>query len=305
MALSLPIHKLGRRQLPMTFLDWIPAVSTTGLFALALWLGRNLLITRLSKSVEHEFNEKLEALRAQLRQGEERLKADLRTKEAEIAALRSGAMAALASRQMAVDNRRLEAVDQLWAAAMSLGPARAISSWLSVIKFETAAEKAERDPKLRQFFEMIGTGFDMKSLNLGEAAKARPFVSPMAWATYSALVAIAVHAVMRWQILKSGLGKQDFADIESINKLLKVALPHHANYIDKYGASGYNFLLEELETKLLRELQSMLAGSDADKANVEQAAEILRQSDEVLKQARSGAYAAQQELPADGAASRR
>ncbi len=40
----------------MTFLDWVPAISTTSLFAAGLWLLRSLIITRLRASVQHEFN---------------------------------------------------------------------------------------------------------------------------------------------------------------------------------------------------------------------------------------------------------
>jgi len=108
--------------------SWFPPLITTALFAAALWLGRNVISTRLTKSVEYEFNKKLELVRSQMRESEERLKAELRTKETEIAALRSGALSALASRQVALDKRRLEAVDQLWASVTALGPARAIAT---------------------------------------------------------------------------------------------------------------------------------------------------------------------------------
>lgn len=97
----------------MDLISWLPSVTTTALLALALWLGRNLIATRLVKSVEHEFNTKLESLRAELRKNEELFKADLRSKEAEIAALRGGAMTAMASRQVALDKRQLDAVDQI------------------------------------------------------------------------------------------------------------------------------------------------------------------------------------------------
>jgi hypothetical protein len=56
---------------------WIPAGATTGSFAVILWLCRSLIATRLTKSVENEFNRKLE-----------NVKAELRTKEAQIDALR-------------------------------------------------------------------------------------------------------------------------------------------------------------------------------------------------------------------------
>lgn len=269
----------------MDLTAWLPSLTPTALFATALWFGRNVISTRLTKSVEHEFNTKIESVRAQMRESEERLKAELRAKETEIAALRSGALTALASRQMAIDKRRLEAIDQLWASVTALGPARTITALMSSISFEKAASITERDPKARQAFEMMGKAFDIKSLDLSGASKARPFLSPMAWATFSALQAVVMHAVMRWHILKGGLGVSDFSDNEAISKLIKAALPHYSAVIDKFGPSAYYYLLEALDEQLLKEIQNMLSGVEADKASIEQAAEILRQSDAVRVQA--------------------
>ena len=262
----------------MDLLPWFPALTTTGLFAGALWLGRELISTRLTKSVQHEFDKKLESLKTELRASEERFKAQLREKEAEISALRSGALTVLASRQAAVDKRRLEAVDQLWSSFNALAPARAIAANMAVIKFESAAKQAEKDPKVRQFFELIAQGFDLKSVDLTGAEKARPFLSPMVWAVYSAIRAITFHSVMQLQILKGGLGTTDFADHKAIEKLVLAALPHYSGYLEKHGSSVYYYVLEALDEKLLAELQSMLSGSEADKASLQQAAEIIRQA---------------------------
>ncbi|MGD9584121.1 MAG: hypothetical protein AB7V26_10725 [Lysobacterales bacterium] len=257
---------------------WLPALTTTGLLAAALWLGRELISTRLTKGVQHEFDKKIELVRTELRASEERFKAQLREKEAEIAALRSGALSVLASRHAALDKRRLEAVDQLWSAFNALAPARAIAANMAFIKFESAASMAERDPNIRQIFEMIGGGFDAKSLDLSEAAKARPFVNPMVWAVYSAIHAVTMHSVMRWQVLKGGLGTSDFTDHKAIEKLVVAALPRCSEYIEKNGASAYYYVLDALDSRLLDELQRMLSGAEIDKARLEQAAEIIRQA---------------------------
>jgi len=217
----------------MDLIPWFPALTTTGLLAAALWLGRELISTRLTKSVQHKFDKKIESIKADLRASEERFKAQLREKEAEIAALRSGALTVLASRHAALDKRRLEAVDQLWSSFNALAPAPAIAANMAVINFESAAKEAERDPKVRQFFEMIGQGFDMKSLDLTGAANARPFLSPMVWAVYSAIRAVTFHSVVRLQILNGGLGSNDFADHKAIEKLVVAALPHYSEYLEK------------------------------------------------------------------------
>lgn len=260
---------------------WTPSIVTTGLLAFALWLGRKLIAARLLKSVEYEFNAKLESVRAEFREKEEILKADLRSKENEITDLRSGAMTAMASQQMALDKRRLEAVDQLWSAITALAGAKGISAFMAVMKFEAVAEEAARNPRFREMFTVMGAAFDPNKVDLGGAAKARPFVSPMAWALFSAYQAIAMQAVAKLQIIKSGIGAKDLLDKDAVPKLVKAALPHQAAYIDKYGDAGYHYLLEELEEALLTALRKMLAGEETDRASVERAGEILKLSNEL------------------------
>jgi hypothetical protein len=259
----------------MDALEWLPSITTTSLFAVALWLCRNLIATRLTKSVQHEFDAKLEAVRAEFRRKEQLLKADLQSKQADILALRSGAMTAIASRQVALDKRRLEAVDQLWSAVSALAPAKAISAMVSTFKFEAAAERAARDSKFRDFVATIGRGFDLNALDLSGAAKARPFVSPMVWALFSAYHTIVTFGALKLAVLKGGLDVKGIFDNDTIARLIKTALPHQTRFVDEHGASGYHLLLDELETRLIDEIPNMLSGKELDIATVQQAADIL------------------------------
>lgn len=267
----------------MTLSQWLPAVSTTVLFAGALWLVRNLILNRLSKSVSFEFEKKLEILRAKLRETDESFKADLRVKETEISLLRSGALSAMLSQQVALDKRRLEAVDQLWASYNSFNNARWITNFLKVIKFAEVAKATENDPKAREVFKVMGAGFDLKLIDNTSAAKSRPFVSVMVWATYTAYVAICYHAIARWQALVTGFGP-NLIDNESTKKLILVALPEYASYFDEFGPDSYSYVLEVLETKLLQEIQVMLTGKDVDHATIVRASEILKASNQAMEQ---------------------
>lgn len=261
----------------MSLIPWFPAITTTGFLAFALWLGRKVIAERLASSIQFEFEEKLEAVRSEFRHAEERLKAELREKEAEIGALRSGALTALASRQAALDKRRLEAVEQVWDAYTALAPARHISAYMAVVKFESALKEVQRNPRGRQVFDAIGAGFDTQNVDLSGASKARPFLSPMAWAVFVASQAVAMHAVFRLQVLRGGLAIGDVADHDRIKRLILTVLPHYEEYLEKVGPSGYHYCLEVLESRLLEEINTMLGGSDTDKAGIEQAAEIVRQ----------------------------
>jgi hypothetical protein len=266
----------------MNLLDWLPAISTTALLGVALWLLRSVISTRLKASVQHEFDQKLETIRASLRKSEEFFKADLRSKEADIAALRNGAMSGLAGRQAALDRRRIKAVEQLWSGITSLVPAKAVSATIAVLKFEAVAKEASRNPKFREMFAAFGGRFDPQTLSAGDAAKARPFVSQIAWALFSAYQAIISVAVIKLHLLKAGLDMPEIVDRDAIQKLITVALPHQAEYVVKYDTGAYHYLLDELESRLLEEMRKILQGVESDKASVEQAAAILKESERVM-----------------------
>ena len=68
----------------MTIDAWIPSLTTASFFTVGLWFSRNLFLVRLKQSVAHEFNGKLEALRAEFREKELALNARLNQREAEL-----------------------------------------------------------------------------------------------------------------------------------------------------------------------------------------------------------------------------
>jgi hypothetical protein len=233
--------------------------------------------------VGHEYDVKLENVRAMLRHSEEALKADLKSKELQISALTNGALTGVVNRQAALCQRQILAVEELWGSIISLAPAKAVSAQMAIVDFDVALKEAANDPKVREFFNMTGGGFDLNKLPTSEASKARPFVSPLAWALYSAYSAIVLHAAVRLKILQSGINK-DITDVEGLKKIVKTALPHQADYVDKYGVSSCHYLLEELESNLLFELSKILKGEESDKESLEKAASILKEADRLMEQ---------------------
>jgi hypothetical protein len=81
------------------FTDWIPAISSTSLLAIVMWLCRNLITEHLKNSVKHDYDKKIETIRADLRIKEDSFKSDLKAKESQIDSLRTGALSGIISRQ--------------------------------------------------------------------------------------------------------------------------------------------------------------------------------------------------------------
>lgn len=265
----------------MDSLQWIPSIATSSLLLVVIWISKNLILTRLRKSVESEFDVKIEVLKADLRNSEEALKAETRSREAEIAVLRTGALSASVTRQAAVDARKLQAVDELWSAVSSLAAGKNICRFMKTIKFDVAITETENNPELRNLFRAMGSGCDASKFDLSGSQKARPYVSNLAWAYFSAYSAIISDGVIRIEMLKRGIPGKDLVDVKGISELVTAALPYYSKFIEEHGPTGYYMLLDELESLLLKDFEIMLSGQEADAATVERAAEILKKADAV------------------------
>ena len=266
-----------------------------------IFIGRNWIKARIEQSVRSGFEAKLEALRSDLRRSEEELKSELRSKEAQITALRDGIFSGRTQRQALVDKRRLEAIDGLWAAFTTLTPFTLVSRMMGSINFDVAAREAHQHPNTQQFFRMISGGDQTE--NLAKMAQhsgrsQQPFVSPLAWAYFSAYQTVVVGAYIRAKVLEIGMkDAHKLITDEPIKDVLKAALPHYSQFIDEQPVAAYHFLLDDLEKHLIAELQKMIHGDEQDQASVEQAARIM----EMVEKA--SAKQAEQEVQAAAALS--
>ncbi len=263
----------------MTFPEWLfSTFSSATLIVVLAWLCRELIATRLKASVQHEFDQGLEALRADFRKSEELLKADLRAKESQITALQTGALSGMVSRQAALDKRRLEAIDQLWQGIETLAPYKFATILMQTIDFQKAREAVSRDPRGKEVFAQFAPNLDPRNIPKVDVHKARPFVSEMAWALFSAYHAIVGYATMQVLILGGKLNPiADILDPTAVSKLVLTALPYYSEYIQEHGDKGYPYIAEPLEAALLKELQRMMRGEESDKSSIEQAARIMQE----------------------------
>jgi hypothetical protein len=251
-----------------------------GLYAatgIAVFAGRNLLRAWIERGVEYRFNSRLEELRADLRRSEEELKSQLRIKETEITALRDGVLSGRTQRQALVDQRRIEAVEKLWSGIVALSPYKGLSATIAIFNVDALAKRSE-DPKIQQLIAMVSNVVkrDPEALSNNPAKNERPFVSALAWAYFFAYLTIVSIAFASVKLLE--IGTQNLSELfakDSIRNLLKVALPHQSEFIDRNEPSAYHYLLDEIELKLLQELQKILRGEDQDAAGIEQAARIM------------------------------
>jgi hypothetical protein len=251
--------------------EWIPAITTTSILGGLLWLGRSLIITRLKNSVKHEFDGKLEVIRS-----------ELKSKEAQIESLRSGAMSGLITRQGVLYQRKIQAIDQIWSTIKELEKGKYISTMLGTLNIEECMKQSGRDPNFTEFMKTITGNFDLADIDFTGSKLARPFLTPLAWAYYSAYSAVITQAAVITKILKIGVpDPEKYLKLENSSNLLKTVLPSWSDYIDEHGISGHHHLLDEVEKLLLAELKNIQDGHEDDKENTIRAAKINQEIEKV------------------------
>jgi len=268
----------------MTWTDWIPAISTSSVLTVIGVIAGTYYKAKVEKGIQHNFDEKLEALKAHLRRDEEQLKADLRVRDDEIAALRSGALSGMASRQAALDKRRLEASEKVWSAVIDRVQWKNLAKMVGAVKMDVAlnaaAKQNEEGRKIRQFAEAILKASSIDSDNLKPITeyldKERPFLSPMTWALFSAYRQVLSLPLLQVMAMKAGIWQKIFADTKPIVDMAKTALPHYSDYLDQYGIGGLSLLIDDLEEKLLAEIVASLESTASDDKTVAQAAAIVK-----------------------------
>lgn len=150
---------------------------------------------------------------------------------------------------------------------------------MAILKFDAAAKKAAEDRRFRELFDSYTINYDSNQV-YSQSNKARPFVSELAWAYFSAYQTIISHGVLRLKTLQAGVG-EDYSDKDAILNIVKAALPEYLEYIAQHGVNGLHYLLDALETKLLKEIQVMLKDSGSDTEDMKRAAKILEETEKL------------------------
>jgi hypothetical protein len=265
---------------------WLSILSAILSIALpiALFAARHWIVARISKGVQHQFDREIEQLRTELRKAEEEHRSQLRSKEADIAALRNIVLSGSAGRQALLDKRRFEAVEKVWVAVNDLAQLKTISSTMATLNYKEAAKLVKAsDPKIQQLLSTLApitpSSADFQKLN-NAARDEQPFLTEPAWAYFWAYKQVLYMNHVRFTVLKDIVAQSDRDPesiflLDSLRNILKAALPHQSKFIDQNDPGAWHYLLDELENCLLAELKKILDGKAVDQLMTERAKAIM------------------------------
>ncbi len=213
---------------------------------------------------------------------EERLKSNLRDREAEIDSVRLNVLSGRSELVGILHRRRLAAIEKLWSATIQLSKVQVPSMMLSMLRVDTVSREISRNLQMQKFFQTIVPDEMLKSVGEIRAEEERPFVSELTWALFSAYNTIIITGLTYMKILSIGLeDSEKLIKNDKINELVKAVLPHRSDWLDKHGPSSAYHLLEEIRNKLLQQIKSDLDSPEIDKENALRSASIMQHVNQI------------------------
>ncbi len=102
--------------------------------------------------IQLSFDEKLERIRSDLRQAEQKLESELQRNNAQLDKIAQTVLSVRSNRQTALDARRLVAIERLWATKAKADYAKFSAQAISNIKMDVAIKRTARESALQNFF---------------------------------------------------------------------------------------------------------------------------------------------------------
>jgi len=262
-------------------MDWITGgissiASIVGISGLG-WFFRNWISTRLTSAVRHEYNTKLESLKSDLRTKETYFENELGQHRDQLSAIHSNALGIASLQNQLLESRRIESIEKIWVSVVSLADQKTAAKMMQSVNFDFAVNEAPKDLKIQEMFTSMNQTFkiDPKRMKSDNTDICRLYVSEETWATFSAYKQVIFFAVMKMKILEMGFDGTELIKTNEIANMVKAVLPHQSKFIDQYGVSSLDFLVEEIELKLFKLLKDELRGTVAGKESANRATEIM------------------------------
>ena len=258
----------------------LSSIGSSMLIAAALWLGRALIMERLTASVRLETEKDLAKFKSQLDA------ANLKIRD-----FSSAGTAANAQVEAVLLNHRIRAVNKIWESVLSWQQLSVITMMVSALTDDWLKKNAS-DPGTKSSFEQLLKNTDHLNFmkQQSEAELVRPFLSEPIWALYA-----AYHSFLSARVAKASLLViSDIDHYEILSRfnerdlVEKSAPPEILAIYDKNAYAGTEPYLRYLREEILTQFQEFLSGQTAGNLAVQNAAKILGSAEELAAKSSVG-----------------
>lgn len=236
------------------FLKWgMGVVASAGFVGGVGFLMRDTLSKLLTKSVEHNFEKKLE-----------KFKSDIRESERELEQMRNYLASTRSSRNSVLQTKKFEAAENLMRIRQFLGGFTVVAQYMQILKIDELM-KSGGDPKIDGFIDAI-----TKPLNLQQKMQdyarfdkdiTKLYLSERTVRVFEIYETIMLHSVATLQILAFPMPKkQNLLKEGDLSKKIIEFVPSSQSGFEEFGEKYVYYWYDYFYAEILKELKNELIG---------------------------------------------
>lgn len=239
------------------FLKWSAGVLTSaGIVGWCGYIFRDAFGKILSKTIEHNFDRKLEGFKSELKEGEK-----------DIEQIRTYLSSARSGRNAALQSKKFEAAERMIQARRFLSSFNVVVQYMQILKLDELL-KSKNNPNIQMFIEGI-----TKPLNLEEKSKeyheldkdtSKLYLNETTIRVFEIYESIILRAIAQLQILALPITNKKGLLIEGdLSKKIIGFIPSSIESFEKYGENYVYYCVDYFHAEILKQLRSELVGDDS------------------------------------------
>ena len=256
--------------------------ATSGLL---IWITKEWISTRLKLSIQHEYDQKLEAHKAILKASNETTLVEFKSKLENEANTRALAVSAFSVGQRATIERRLNSVDRLWEKILDIRkespPVLAMVDVMTVKEYTNA--------KGDNTFMQLMDGYNEQNIirmaeeKEGHSESLRLYTGEYLWALFYAYRAINIRIVLLLYYGQTDEQKLKWHEDEMIRGLLSnIITKAELSAFDAEASGKVSWIRNKIETKFLNTAQNIISGKEFSSDMLTQASLIEIEADKIF-----------------------
>lgn len=244
--------------------------------ALLIWLSKEWISTRLKSSIQHEYDQKLESLKAQLKSQSDATLVELQAAIERHNNLLVAAHSSFAEGQKAAMERKLQAIDTLWGHILQLRSR--LPLLLSLVEFMTVDQykKMKDDPTIVDLRKELSDKQISKLVD-PETERVRPYVGEYTWAVFFSYQAVMLRIFTLLYVGRTVAEKLEWHKDSGTRQLIQAVLSTaELKEFDGTDFGKISWLKRRLESKILGAARQVISGKEFGSEALEQA-ELIRE----------------------------
>lgn len=254
-------------------LEILTLAGFTGAFAggIVIWLLRNWLITRLTGSIKHEYDEKLARLTGDLQR---------------ISAAQAGVQSTFAQNHLVAQQKRLEAIGDVWRSFLHVRNSQPFI--LSLIEMCRLSEysKLFADDKMKKYAEELSPEGVAKFARNKESdiELARPYVGEYLWSLLYAYEAVCIRTtLLLWQYRSKGHGDAWFEDEVTVGVVRSATNDREFEEFRKLDFGKISWYRNLMEQKFLVAASRIINGEVSTDIALQEGERIFKAANELVQ----------------------